>query len=91
MRVFRTQYDSKDFKDEKFPAWLDILDHNLQEYRNSLAQEFEESKSKLNRLSHFISFGNKSQTTRQSELYANWSYSLLHLNSMLDLNVPSLA
>lgn len=90
-RVFRTEYDSKDFKDEKFPAWLDILDHNLQEYRHSLAEEFEESKSHLKRLSHLGWFGSKSKTTRQNELYANWAYSLLNLNSMLDLSAPSLA
>jgi len=30
MRVFRTEHDNRD---EKFPSWLDIIDHNLHEYR----------------------------------------------------------
>ena len=33
MRVFRTEYDKLD---QKFPSWLDIIDHSLQEYRGQL-------------------------------------------------------
>lgn len=74
--------------DEKFPCWLDILDINLQEYRVSLSQDQDESKS---RLSGFTWFGSKKKTDKQSELYSSWAYSLLGVDRLLSLSQSSLA
>jgi len=86
MRVFRTEYDKRD---EKFPSWLDIIDHNLHEHRTQVSQEDKESFN-LSRLSNVFGIGSKKQQ-QQSDILTNWANALVGLDHLLDLNSPSLA